>query len=300
MPDPGFLADRARASLLAAIACCALLTALALWLLARTTLALWPQDMVGARSDMPTANIPVSAPPVSVARLHLFGQTPARAGSGAPGAPASTTGLILRGTLAEADPKAGVAVLDGAGAGERAFRAGEEVLPGVRLLEVRADRIVLARGGAEETLVLVRDTNLDPTNIVRPTPGKAKTAATTVSAAPLATGNAVASAAPANAWQRTLARLRDDPAELAKHVQVMPVLDNGKLTGVRISASGGEAALLAQAGLREGDVVTAVNGQRIDSIDRGQQILATLKDASSARVTVLRDGKPTDLSIALR
>ena len=59
-----------------------------------------------------------------------------------------------------------------------------------------------------------------------------------------------------------------------QRVQIAPVLDDGKLSGVRVSASGADAALLAQAGLQPGDVVTAVNGQRVDSIERGQQIAA--------------------------
>lgn len=301
MPEPGFLADRARVSALAALACCALLALITLWLLARLALTLWPQHADSSSAATPIANVPVPAAPVSVARFHLFGITPPRAGSSAPGALASTTGLILRGTLADRDPKGGVAVLDGAGDGERSFRAGEEILPGVRLEEVHADHIVLSRGGVQETLRLVRDTNLDPSNVVRPTPGVAKGSATITSPTRAATGNvAVPAAAVSSETQRTIARLRANPAELAQHVQIMPVLDNGKLAGVRISASGAEGALLTQAGLQAGDVVTAVDGQRIDSIERGQQIVTRLGTASSARVTVLRNGKSIDLTVALQ
>ncbi|MBX3687803.1 type II secretion system protein N [Dokdonella sp.] len=301
MPDSGFLADRARVSSLAALACCALLAAAALWLLARLALSLWSSSAVVPASGTRTINVRAPASPVSVVRFHLFGITPPRAGSNGPGAPASTTGLILRGTLADRDPKAGVAVLDGAGNGERSFRAGEDVLPGVRLVEVHADHIVLSRGGVQETLRLVRDTNLDPTNVVRPTPGIAKGSATVSSATRTGAGNVAVPAAPVSSeTQRTSARLRANPAELAQHVQIMPVLDNGKLAGVRVSASGEEATLLAQAGLQPGDTVIAVDGQRIDSIERGQQIVTRLGSASSARVTVLRNGKTVDLTVALR
>jgi len=53
-------------------------------------------------------------------------------------------------------------------------------------------------------------------------------------------------------------------------------------------------------GLRPGDVVTAVNGAPVDSLARGQQIIENLRKSSSARVTVLRDGKPTEITISLK
>lgn len=293
-------ADRSRVSARAALACCAVFAALALWLLARMAWTLWPHGDAAPSAQAPV-NVPAPAAPLSVARFHLFGQAPPRPGSGAPGAPASTTGLILRGTLAERDARSGVAVIDGAGDGERAFRVGDEVLGGVKLAEVYADHVVLSRGGAQETLRLTRDTNLDPGNVVRPTPGVAKGSTTRTSSAALPAGNvAVPAPAASSPWQRTVAHLRDNPAELMQRVQVAPVLDNGKLSGVRVSASGADAALLAQAGLQAGDVVTAVNGQRIDSIQRGQQIVAGLSAAGSVRVTVLRNGKPTDVTVGLK
>jgi general secretion pathway protein C len=104
--------------------------------------------------------------------------------------------------------------------------------------------------------------------------------------------------APAN-WQQTVDRLRQNPAELMKRVQVVPVLDGGKLSGVRLS-TGTDVALLNQIGLQPGDVVTSVNGTPIDSIERGQQIMSSLGSASSVRVTVLRGGKPTDVTVGLR
>jgi general secretion pathway protein C len=77
------------------------------------------------------------------------------------------------------------------------------------------------------------------------------------------------------------------------------VLEGGRLTGVRVS-TGMDTALMSQIGLRPGDIVTAVNGAPVDSLARGQQIIEGLRTAASARVTVLRDGKPTDITITLK
>jgi len=82
-------------------------------------------------------------------------------------------------------------------------------------------------------------------------------------------------------------------------VLIEPVLDGGHLTGVRVSA-GADATLLSRIGLRAGDVVTAINGSPVNTLARGEQIVDSLRTASSARVTVLRDGKPTDITISLK
>jgi general secretion pathway protein C len=302
--------DRSRYAEPAAALCCAVLAALALWLLVRLLWSLVP------RGDAAFASAPVRAdaaaagtlPAQSIARWHLFGNSPLRSGAGA-GAPATTLSLILRGTLAENDPKSGIALIADPQNGERAIRVGEEVVPGARLSAVYADRIVLEHEGAEEVLRLPRDRNLAPADVVPLTPAKASSRTgpnPSVSAnagLPLSQG-ASTPAVGANVkaptdWQQTVARLRQNPDELARRVQVVPVLDGGKLTGVRLSA-GADAALISQIGLHAGDVITSVNGSPIDSFARGQEIMSTLGQASSVRVTVLRDGKPVDVTVGLQ
>jgi general secretion pathway protein C len=170
----------------------------------------------------------------------------------------------------------------------------------VRLVAVYADRVVVAHDGVEETLKLARDTNLAPADSTRATPGSAAgRAGAAVTNNPAAVAAATPRVkAPAN-WQQTVDRLRQNPDELMKRVQVVPVLDGGKLSGVRLS-TGADVALLNQLGLRPGDVVTSVNGTPIDSIERGQQIMSSLGNASSVRVTVLREGKPTEVTVGLQ
>ncbi|NCT69270.1 MAG: type II secretion system protein GspC [Rhodanobacteraceae bacterium] len=269
-----------------------LLAALALWLLVRLVLSLWPRD--DAAFEVPAATAAfaeAAAPTPSVAGWHLFGQSP-RQGAVGGSAPSTTLALILRGTVAERDPAAGLALIADAGNGERAFRVGEEVAPGARLVGVYPDRIVLRHDGVEETLTLPRERNLAPAEIVRPTPARVSSATSPVAPAAPATAQAPTD------WQQTVARLRQNPAELARRVQVVPVLDGGKLAGVRLSA-GADAALLNQLGLRPGDLVTAVNGAPVDSLARGQEIMASLAGARAVRVTVQRDGQPVDLSVGL-
>jgi len=283
-----------------ALATCALLGALAVWLLARLIWILMPRGDVGdAAMHVGPAD---TAAAMSIAKWHLFGNTPVAA-TGASGAMQS---MILRGTLADRDPAAGVAVID-AGDGEQAYRAGEAISGGIKLQRVYPDHAVVLRDGVEETLTLTRDRNLQPTEIVRqPAAGGAR-------AARSGTTNAPSSSAPANAaangasqtvhaspqLQQTIDRARQNPEELARRLQIVPVVDGGRMTGIRLSA-GTDTSLMNQIGLRPGDVVTAVNGAPVDSLARGQQIIEGLRNASSARVTVLRDGRPTDITITLK
>ena len=295
--------DRDRYAEWAALAACAALAALALWLVIRLIWLLLPRSDDALTSQ--TARVGVDAgsvPAQSIAKWHLFGNTPRADGAGGS---ASALSMILSGTLADGDPRAGIAVISGGERGERAYRVGETIGPGLTLARVYPDSVVVLHDGSEETLKLSRDRNLAPADIVRarPAPGarassKGATAATSPGGAARAPSAAPVGRAPAN-WQQTVERLRQNPDELARRVQVVPVLDNGRLSGVRVSA-GADMALIQQLGLRPGDVVTAVNGAPVDSIARGQQILDSLRSASSARVTVLRDGKPTDLTIGLK
>jgi general secretion pathway protein C len=291
---------------LAALASCAALGALSLWLLARLVWLLVPRGDVAL--DTAAARVAAgnsgSAPAQSIAKWHLFGNTPPLV-SGRDGT-TTTLSMILRGTLAERDPATGIAVIgDGAG-GERAYRAGDSIAAGVKLARVYPDHVIVLRNGAEETLKLTRDENLMPGNVVRPpvpTAGRAgRTQAPENSApspSPAASASIASTPRATSDWQQTVDRLRRNPDELARRVQIVPVLEGGRLTGVRVSA-GTDAALINRIGLRAGDVVTAVNGAPVDSIARGQQIVDTLRNAASARVTVLRNGKPVDVTISLK
>ncbi len=288
--------EQGRAAGLAAMACCAVLAAIALWLCVRLLWAVLPSDDAAlAGAGVSVAMAPASTPARSITQWHLFGTATAeRVGDGP-----STTSLILRGTLADKDPKAGLAVIADAGNPERTWRVGEEISPGVRLAAVYADRVVVARGGVEETLKLPRDTNLVAPTTLQPTPGRASSRDAATGAPAVANARTGTSAKAPPTWAQTVEHLRRNPDELMRRVKLVPVLDGAKLAGVRVS-TGTDIGLLNQIGLEQGDVVTSVNGQPLDSIERGQQIMTSLGSATSVRVTVLRAGKPTDITVGLR
>lgn len=294
-------ADRNRWSERSALLCTALLAMLLVWLLARTFWLLVPGDDGGPGA---TARITAAAsdiPAVSISKWHLFGNAPQQLAAQR-NAPTTTLNLSLRGTLADADPRSGLAVIADAQGVERAWRVGEEISVGVKLDEVHANRVVLLHDGVREELSLVRDESAERVQPLPPDMRGGVPARNTAKAEPGAVTQFVPLSLPQGSvnWQQTMDKLGGSPAELARNVRVDPVLDNGRIAGLRLSAANGDAAMLGRLGLRPSDIVTAVNGVPVDSVARGQQILESLGNASSVRVTVTRDGMPTEITVQVR
>jgi serine protease Do len=68
--------------------------------------------------------------------------------------------------------------------------------------------------------------------------------------------------------------------------------EGGALVG-RVS----EGSPAAEAGLREGDIVTALNGKELKDSKTLRNAVAALKPGSKAELTVFRDGKTIELSV---
>ncbi len=310
--DIPFMLDRQRALERAGWLACVLLGGLSLWLFVQLAWALVPRGE--AALDAPPARVTATdagaAHALSVSKWHLFGSAPQPAGSSS-NAPATTLSMTLRGTLAEADPKAGIAIIADQNGSEHAWRCGETLAGGVQLAEVYPDHVVLLHDGVQEVMHLPRDL----ANAGQPTSNSASGAINplTGTAQPRASQSGVGKIGPMQAytppemahgavnWQKTVENLRDgDSAGLADRLQIVPVLDNGKLRGVRVSAAGQDAALITKLGLRPSDVLTAVNGMPLDDIAQSREAIDTLRKAGRAKVTVLRDGKLTDIEVSLK
>lgn len=284
-----------------ALACAALVLVIVLLRLA-LLLATGPATPSPAGAP-PAAPLPATdvAPAQSIAAWHLFGnaQGPIDLAALAQTAPATGLRLVLRGTLNEDAPEGGVAIIADESGTDRAYRVGD-MLPGDAKLEgIYAGRVLLSRGGASESLSLPQESAAAPTpSAPRPVPGAApsmprNTAPRTP--APFVTPM-IAPGMPSLDTIR--AATGTDPTELAKQVQVIPVMENGRMAGVRLSV-GRDSDLLSRAGLRPNDIITAVNGIPLDGPQRSAELMAALKDARSAQVTVRRDGKDTQLTIGL-
>lgn len=296
MLNPLSAADTERTSKFAALAACALAGLLCIWLLVRVIWLFVPR----AGDSAPAPAVPNVAPTTaaSVAQWHLFGnpQTVDLAAR-ALNAPKTTLKLVLRGTLALPDAKAGIAIIADEHNVEHSYNVGDAVAGSAKLTEVYTDHVVLSHDGVAESLQLPRpDERTGPAVAERAVVRAPGTAASVPPGyAPNSGANPAAAAA---ASPGALARM--NAADLARQVRFEPVFAGGKIAGARLSGSGAAAALMNQIGLKPTDMVTAVNGTPLSSVSNPQQLLDQLGNASSLQITVQRDGRPATLTLNLR
>lgn len=271
---------------------CLLLAALLIWQLARIVWLLVPGQPPATDLPPPSLGTVPLRDSQGIARWHLFGSSLAQRRAAGPNTPTTTLGFILRGTLADADPRSGVAVIDDGQGRERAWRVGEDITAAVSLAEVHADHVVLLHDGQPEVLRMPRSAIAAPQQATTPpTPGHDKPAA---ALAPISLP-----AGAAGDWQKLGTALHADPAGVARDVGLVPVFSGGRMTGVK-AGEHADAALLAQLGLQADDVVTAVNGVALDSPARAPQLMQTLTQADSAQLTLLRDGATIQITVTLK
>jgi len=151
---------------------------------------------------------------------------------------------------------------------------GEEVEPGLILQSVGQDHVTLARGGSITRLIF-SDTPVGAAPPPPPPPGP-QTVAPPAEAAP-----AVAPAVAAGP--------RVDPARLMAQASLRPRMQGLRVNGFTVSA-GGDGSALKAAGLQSGDVILAVNGTSLDSLDRIAGLRGQLSNAASAEIRFERGG----------
>ncbi len=249
----------------------------------------------------------------SVASLHLFGQVETHKPKPPPPptpkiAPDTQLRLTLRGVFASNDPGSSWAIIADRVGNEEFYRVDddEKPLPGGAIIkEIHQDRIILLHNNRFETLRLPQDQL--PTNNRRQAQTRSgsnmRSSRSAVSSRrpssrqPLASTTTVSPRA-----RQTLRTYRDklinDPQSMLNVLRAEPFRRGGKLQGYRIFP-GQDKRIMADVGLRSGDVVTSVNGITLDSPLKGLEVMQDLADASEITVDVLRDGVSQSMVVPL-
>jgi general secretion pathway protein C len=94
-------------------------------------------------------------------------------------------------------------------------------------------------------------------------------------------------------------RLGQEASRILAETTLVPAMDGGRVAGFTLSRMP-EGGLLTDAGLRPGDVLTAVNDVPIDSMATLIGLWPRLQSAPTVQATVLRNGQPLTLSVTLR
>lgn len=287
----------------------ALVMALALlWIVLSLTQLLW--QWLAPPPELVPSEVALVAPAgggsnLSLAQFRLFGSAVDPAGGAYADAPETALNLILKGTSSHHEQQLARAVIADDQQAEKVYKVGDEFPNGVRVLAIYPDRVVLNAAGRIEVLRL-RQT------LASSSGANASGSAAAAPSSGLATGpngliglNQTVPSAPGSVnpmvvsapidWEAVRQQAIADPGSIAKAFSVLPVMIDGKLAGVRVS-SNTYGAQLAESGLQPDDIVTAVNGQRLDSIEAGYAALDSLKSAGAVTLTVNRDGAEKTLS----
>ena len=198
-----------------------------------------------------------------------------RLGGAQPG-PATVTSLQLTlfGIRVDEASGRGSAILAGPDNIQKSVAVGEEIQPGVRLKAVAFDHITIDRGGTSEDLFLVQS---DAPAGAQPT------------AAP---GTPPAPPAPVAGQPAIRAN------QIRNEIGFIPRIDSGRVSGL-VVRSQGSGALFRTAGLRDGDVVTAIGGRPVSGPQDLDRVTADFAGGGNIPITVERGSQTLALAITI-
>jgi general secretion pathway protein C len=166
------------------------------------------------------------------------------------------------------------AVISLPGGEQKRFVPGDEVLPGVVLVNVTPDAIHLSRDGVLETLSLY--------------PGRAAPFSPGYSSPPEASATIFAAVSPPENAEVT-------PSALASDTVLTPEFRSGRVSGYKVEPRG--AGTFEAAGLQSGDLILRINGEAIEGL-RPDQISHTVSSSSDVALDVVRQGAIVRLRVA--
>lgn len=218
-----------------------------------------------------------------VASAHLFGEMQAAAGTRPTKAPETRLNLVLRGVIA-ADPMSlsHAIIARGKNGKEEVYAVGEKMPGGVTVEEVHPDHVILNRRGQLETLQLLKDEDVGTIQSLSDS-----------SDFP-ASGTA----------EQQLVSIRQEilqnPTSFGDYALPVVVKKNGKQLGYRLQPQHKGNELMQEVGLEANDVITEINGIKLDNPQNGIGALRQLSTANSVSITVMRNGSEVPLNIQLQ
>jgi len=155
---------------------------------------------------------------------------------------------------------------------------GETISEGLTLASVGEDFVTVSRGGSVSRLVFTET----PAGAAAPPPPPTTAQVMTPTGAPAPVSAAAPAAAPTGPVV--------DPQRLMAQASLRPRMDGLRIKGFTLAARGDGAALRA-AGLQSGDVILAVNGAELNSLERLSELGGDLSGSSAAEIRFERNGR---------
>ncbi len=181
--------------------------------------------------------------------------------------PETKLNLKLHGIYYSSDPTMSYAMIAAANGKSTSYRVGETVSnSGAVLHKIDSRRVILLRNGRYETLHIMGTKDNHSQERTLPTNGAGKLL---------------------GQYQR---QLQTNPNSLMKLMRIYPVKRRGRFIGYRIKP-GKDASLLSRFNLQTGDILTAVNGIKLDSPLKGLGLIQQLATANQINLEILRNGQ---------
>jgi general secretion pathway protein C len=156
------------------------------------------------------------------------------------------------------------------------FMVGEEIMPGVTLTAVGFDNVTISRGGTPEQIFIDES---QPATIAGGDPN---------STTPVPPGTQPQLVTPQGP--------QASPGNMAGAINFMPRLAGGGVNGVMVTPGNDGGRAFSAAGFQPGDVIVAVNGQRVTSLEQAR---AAMGSGGVVSVMVERGGRGVPLQVRL-
>lgn len=87
--------------------------------------------------------------------------------------------------------------------------------------------------------------------------------------------------------------------QVMRNVNIQPYYEDGKPKGMRLSRVKRDS-IFRKMGLRRGDIITGVDGQKIESVDDALSLYDRLKSANNVKLEIKRRGRPRIMDYSIR
>ncbi|WP_423824122.1 type II secretion system protein GspC [Salinisphaera sp. SPP-AMP-43] len=260
---------------------------------ARLFWLVWPEPpaQVVAPSDSDATSRAASANNLdidAIASAHLFGEYIAEKDKPDENkqieAPETHLNLVLTGIVSDQRGERSRALIKNPQGKQDSYKAGQSIVSGVKLQAIYTNRVILDRNGRYETLTLEsvkKARSMTGIKRMRSEPDQAERTVSGQLADQIG-----------DVRQKILA----DPSSAQRYIRLRPARQDGNLVGYRIYP-GADKALFKKAGLKSGELVTAINGKPLDNPAASLKMLGNLARADSATVTLENEGQSRTVRI---
>jgi general secretion pathway protein C len=278
---------------LAVIATMLLIIACA-WLLVELTWIFFPQ---GDQSTMPVVQrtkplINNQAQQDNFKQLtsaNVFGVSEKAALQQQSKAPETKLNLTLKGVLATSPMEMASAIIaQGKNGKEDIYGIGDKMPGGVTIKEIYPEYVVLERSGRLETLKLQKVSGIDGFG-----------SGDTSNLRSGSSSNSYSQGSPAAALKDIRSNIMKNPTSFGEYALPVVVKENGKQIGYRLKPQQ-KGQMLSDLGIESDDVITQINGVKLDNQQNGISALRKLSTANNLNIVVKRNGAEIPLNISLQ